>query len=273
MLDAIRADLAIIKERDPAARGTLEILLCYPGFHALVLHRLSHRLWRLRLPLLPRLLSQLSRLLTGVEIHPGARIGRGVFIDHGMGVVIGETSVVGDQCLLYQGVTLGGTGKEHGKRHPTLMNNVVVGAGAKVLGAITVGANTRIGAGSVLLRDVEPDSTVVGIPGRVIHQSGARIDPLAHSALPDAEARVIRNLMERIDALETELARTQSCLRELAAGRPLGDPCMGQSQNLRDREILEFIGDPVVADGEARPDQPAPLVSDPDRGDRGVPRS
>lgn len=243
---AIRADLAIIKERDPAARGTLEILLCYPGFHAVTLHRLSHRLWCLPLPLAPllaRMLSQLGRLLTGVEIHPGARIGQGVFIDHGMGVVIGETAVVGDNCLLYQGVTLGGTGKQHGKRHPSLMNNVVVGAGAKVLGAITVGSNTRIGAGSVLLRDVGPDSTVVGIPGRVIHQSGVRIDPLAHSALPDAEARVIRNLMERIDTLENELSRTQACLRELAAGRPLAEPCTGRSQNLRDREILEFLGE------------------------------
>jgi serine O-acetyltransferase len=246
LLQALRADLAIIKERDPAARSTLEILLCYPGFHALTLHRLSHRLWQLRLPLAPllaRLLSQLGRLFTGVEIHPGARIGQGVFIDHGMGVVIGETSVIGDQCLLYQGVTLGGTGKQHGKRHPTLKNNVVVGAGAKVLGAITVGANTRIGAGSVLLRDVEADSTVVGIPGRVIHQSGVRIDPLAHSALPDAEARVIRNLMERIDTLENELARTQACLREVAAGRPLAETCTGRSQNLKDREILEFLGD------------------------------
>ncbi len=246
MLKAIRSDLAIIRERDPAARGSFEILLCYPGLHALVLHRVSHRLWGSRLPLLPllaRLLSQLGRLLTGVEIHPGARIGTGVFIDHGMGVVIGETSVVGDRCLLYQGVTLGGTGKQHGKRHPTLAENVVVGAGAKVLGAIHVGANTRIGAGSVVLRDVEADSTVVGIPGRVIHQSGVRIDPLAHSALPDAEARVIRNLMERIDALENELARTQACLREVAAGRPLAEPCAGEAQNLRDREILEFLGD------------------------------
>ena len=243
MLDSVRADLAIIKERDPAARGTLEILLCYPGFHALVVHRLSHRLWRLGLPLLPRLLSQLSRALTGVEIHPGARIGRGVFIDHGMGVVVGETAVIGNNCLLYQGVTLGGTGKAHGKRHPTLEDNVVVGAGAKVLGAITVGSNTRIGAGSVLLRDVASDSTVVGIPGRVIHQSGVRIDPLAHSALPDAEANVIRNLMERIDALEGELARTQACLRELAAGRPLLEPCRGEAQNLKDREILEFLGE------------------------------
>jgi len=243
VLRAIRADLAIIRERDPAARGVLEILLCYPGFHALVLHRFSHRLWTLGVPLVPRLMSQVARLFTGVEIHPGARIGKGVFIDHGMGVVIGETAVIGDLCLLYQGVTLGGTGKQVGKRHPTLMENVVVGAGAKVLGAISVGANTRIGAGSVLVRDVGPDSTVVGIPGRVIHQSGVRIDPLAHSALPDAEARVIRNLMERIDSLETELARTQACLRDVAAGKPIGETCRGESQNLKDREILEFLGD------------------------------
>ena len=240
---AMAADLAIITERDPAARSTLEILLCYPGFHALVMHRISHRLWRLRVPLVPRLLSQVARLLTGIEIHPGARIGRGVFIDHGMGVVIGETSVIGDHCLLYQGVTLGGTGKQHGKRHPTLKENVVVGAGAKVLGAITVGANTRIGAGSVLLRDVASDSTVVGIPGRVIHQSGVRIDPLAHSALPDAEASVIRNLMERIDNLESQVGQLQSCLQEVAAGRPLLEACAGKAQNLRDREILEFLGE------------------------------
>ncbi|MEB3308304.1 MAG: serine O-acetyltransferase [Cyanobacteriota bacterium] len=243
MLPALAADLAIIKERDPAARGTLEILLCYPGLHALSLHRLSHRLWRLGVPLIPRALSQLGRLLTGIEIHPGATIGRGVFIDHGMGVVIGETAVIGNRCLLYQGVTLGGTGKVHGKRHPTLQENVVVGAGAKVLGAITVGANTRIGAGSVVLRNVEADCTVVGIPGRVIHQSGVRIDPLAHSALPDTEARVIRNLMERIDLLEDELAQTQACLRKLAAGQPLQETCRGESQNLKDREILEFLGD------------------------------
>ena len=245
ILQAMAADLAIIKERDPAARSTLEILLCYPGFHALVMHRISHRLWRLSVPLLPRLLSQVGRLFTGIEIHPGARIGRGVFIDHGMGVVIGETAVIGNHCLLYQGVTLGGTGKQHGKRHPTLKENVVVGAGAKVLGAITVGANTRIGAGSVLLRDVASDSTVVGIPGRVIHQSGVRIDPLAHSALPDAEARVIRNLMERIDNLESQVSQLQGCLREVAAGRPLLEACAGKAQNLRDREILEFLGEGI----------------------------
>jgi len=245
MLDPIRADLAIIRERDPAARGPLEILLCYPGFQAITLHRLSHRLWRSRLPLklVARVLSQVGRSLTGVEIHPGATIGRGVFIDHGMGVVIGETAEIGDRCLLYQGVTLGGTGKEHGKRHPTLASNVVVGAGAKVLGAIQVGANTRIGAGSVVVRDVENDCTVVGIPGRVIHQSGVRINPLAHSALPDAEANVIRNLMERIDQLEGQVGTLQACLKAVANGRPLSDVCRGESQNLKDREILEFLGE------------------------------
>ena len=245
MLDQIRADLAIIRERDPAARGWLEILFCYPGFHAISLHRFSHRLWTCRLPLklVARGLSQLARGLTGIEIHPGARIGHSVFIDHGMGVVIGETAEVGNHCLLYQGVTLGGTGKEHGKRHPTLAENVVVGAGAKVLGAITIGANTRIGAGSVVVRDVDDDCTVVGIPGRVIHQSGVRINPLAHSALPDAEANVIRNLMERIDELEGTVANLQRCLREVAEGRQLRNICRGESQNLKDREILEFLGE------------------------------
>jgi len=256
MLDTIRAQLATIRERDPAARSSLEILLCYPGLHALALHRLSNRLWRLGVPLLPRLISQFGRWITGIEIHPGARIGKGVFIDHGMGLVIGETAVVGNYCLLYQGVTLGGTGKMHGKRHPTLEDNVVVGAGAKVLGAITVGTNTRIGAGSVLLRNVAADSTVVGIPGRVIHQSGVKIDPLAHSALPDAEARVIRNLMERIDTLESELARTQACLREVAAGRPLLEACGGVAQNLKDREILEFLGEGSVGKDEQSLSQP-----------------
>ena len=245
MFKQIRADLAVIRDRDPAARGPLEILLCYPGFQAITVHRLSHRMWHSRLPLkLPaRLLSQLSRGLTGIEIHPGARIGNGVFIDHGMGVVIGETAEAGDRCLLYQGVTLGGTGKESGKRHPTLASNVVVGAGAKVLGALTIGTNTRIGAGSVVVRDVEANCTVVGIPGRVIHQSGVRINPLAHSALPDAEANVIRNLMERIDQLESQVGLLQTCLKSVAAGRSINDVKAGQAQNLKDREILEFLGE------------------------------
>ena len=160
-----------------------------------------------------------------------------------MGVVIGETAEIGPRCLLYQGVTLGGTGKDHGKRHPTLSENVVVGAGAKVLGAITIGTNTRIGAGSVVVRDVESDCTVVGIPGRVIHQSGVRINPLAHSALPDAEANVIRNLMERIDELESAVSSLQRCLQERSQDRTLQEEFQGESQNLKDREILEYLGE------------------------------
>ena len=243
MLKSIKADLAIIKERDPAARGLLEILLCYPGFHALAIHRISNKLWISGFPLLPRVLSQITRSLTGVEIHPGAKIGTGVFIDHGMGVVIGETAEIGNRCLLYQGVTLGGTGKDHGKRHPTLLENVVVGAGAKVLGGITIGANTRIGAGSVVVRDVEGDSTVVGIPGRVLHQSGVKINPLAHSALPDTEAKVIRNLMERIDQLESYVSVLQNSLKDISEGKTPKKTFSGASQNLKDKEIIEFIGE------------------------------
>ena len=216
MLNTFKSDIAIIKERDPAARGILEILLCYPGFQAISIHRFTHALWKYKLPIIPRLLSQLNRSLTGIEIHPGAKIGKRVFIDHGMGVVIGETAEIGDNCLLYQGVTLGGTGKSHGKRHPTLKRNVVIGAGAKVLGSITVGANTRIGAGSVVVRSVDSNSTVVGVPGRVVHQSGVKINPLAHSALPDAEANVIRNLMDRIDQLENQINRLQKTVQSMA---------------------------------------------------------
>ena len=243
MLNSIRSYVAIIKERDPAARGFLEILLCYPGFHALALHRISHNLWLNRVPLIPRLLSQFSRAVTGIEIHPGAKIGKGVFIDHGMGVVIGETSEIGNRCLLYQGVTLGGTGKEHGKRHPTLAENVVVGAGAKILGAIIVGQNTRIGAGSVVVRDVEAESTVVGIPGRVVHKSGVKVNPLAHSALPDTEADVIRNLMERIDYLENQLASYQNLMKDLNGGKPTKTINLGKAQNLKDKEIIEYLGE------------------------------
>ena len=242
MLKIIKADFSIIKERDPAARGFLEIVFCYPGFQALVVHRISHKLWNLKLPLVPRLLSQITRFLTGVEIHPGAKIGKAVFIDHGMGVVIGETSEIGNRCLLYQGVTLGGTGKENGKRHPTLEANVVIGAGAKVLGAIIVGTNTRIGAGSVVVRDVEADSTVVGIPGRVVHQSGVKINPLAHSALPDTEGNVIRNLMERIDELENQVINFQEIIRNSNIGINDKNFHQGESQNLKDKEIIEFIG-------------------------------
>ena len=244
MFRSLKSDFAIIKERDPAARGTWEIIFCYPGFQALVMHRISHKLWRNKLPLLPRIISHFTRFLTGVEIHPGARIGKGVFIDHGMGVVIGETSEIGDRCLLYQGVTLGGTGKESGKRHPTLEANVVVGAGAKVLGGIYVGTNTRIGAGSVVVKNVEANSTVVGIPGRIVHQSGVKINPLAHSALPDTEANVLRNLMERIDQLESDILGLQDLVQNMNI-RTKEDIIIGESQSLRDKEIIEFIGDEV----------------------------
>ena len=242
MFKVIKSDFTIIKERDPAARGFLEILLCYPGFQALVLHRISHKLWKYKLPLIPRVLSQLTRNITGIEIHPGATIGRGVFIDHGMGVVIGETSEIGDRCLLYQGVTLGGTGKDCGKRHPTLEENVVVGAGAKVLGAINIGSNTRIGAGSVVVKNVEKNSTVVGIPGRVVHQSGVKINPLAHSALPDAEGNVIKNLMDRIDHLENHIMGLQDLIEKDSISKKTKEVFISESQSLKDKEIIDFIG-------------------------------
>ncbi len=245
MFRSLKADFAIIKERDPAARGVWEIIFCYPGFQALVMHRISHKLWKCNLPLFPRLISHFTRFFTGVEIHPGARIGKGVFIDHGMGVVIGETSEIGDRCLLYQGVTLGGTGKESGKRHPTLESNVVVGAGAKVLGGISVGTNTRIGAGSVVVKNVAANSTVVGIPGRIVHQSGVKINPLAHSALPDTEANVLRNLMERIDQLESDILGLQDLVVNIQTNRKKEDIIIGESQNIRDKEIIEFIGDDI----------------------------
>ena len=242
MIKLIKSDFKIIKERDPAARGFLEIVLCYPGFQALVLHRISHKLWNYKLPLIPRVLSQLTRNITGIEIHPGAKIGRGVFIDHGMGVVIGETSEIGDRCLLYQGVTLGGTGKDSGKRHPTLQENVVVGAGAKVLGAIKIGSNTRIGAGSVVVKNVEKNSTVVGIPGRVVHQSGVNINPLAHSALPDAEGSVIKNLMDRIDHLENHIIGLQDLIEKTNIPTKKKQILINESQSLRDKEIIDFLG-------------------------------
>ncbi|MFB2918192.1 MULTISPECIES: serine O-acetyltransferase [Aerosakkonema] len=208
-MQAILADFRIIFERDPAARNWLEVLLCYPGFHALCLHRIAHSLHIRKVSLIPRLISHIGRFLTGIEIHPGATIGKGTFIDHGMGVVIGETAIVGEYALIYQGVTLGGTGKETGKRHPTLGNNVVVGAGAKVLGNIKIGDNVRIGAGSIVLRDVPADCTVVGIPGRIVSKQGKGC-PLEHGKLPDPEATVIRSLVSRIEQLEEQLKNLQA---------------------------------------------------------------
>jgi len=174
-LQSMREDVAAVFERDPAARSYLEVLLCYPGLHALWAHRINHWLWRIDLRFLARWLSQWARWFTGIEIHPGAQIGRRLFIDHGMAVVIGETSIVGDDVTLYQGVTLGGTGKEKGKRHPTIGNGVVIGTGAKILGNITVGDNCRVGAGSVVLRSIPDNSTIVGVPGHIVLRNGRRV--------------------------------------------------------------------------------------------------
>lgn len=212
MLDTLRTDFQVIFERDPAARNWLEVVFCYPGLHALWLYRLAHWLHHLQLPFVPRLISQIARMLTGIEIHPGAAIGKGAFIDHGMGVVIGETAIIGDYVLLYQGITLGGTGKETGKRHPTLGDNVVVGAGAKVLGNIQIGSNVRIGAGSVVLKNVPPDSTVVGIPGRVVHRQDLASSPLDHCGIPDPEGDVIRSLLSRVEQLEMQIQQHSSQL-------------------------------------------------------------
>ena len=203
-LTTLRADFQIIFDRDPAANNWLEVLICYPGVHALALHRVASWLWHNRVPLLPRFISHLGRFLTGIEIHPGAAIGKGVFIDHGMGVVIGETAIIGDYCLIYQNVTLGGTGKQTGKRHPTLGKNVVVGTGAKVLGNINIGNDVRVGAGSIVLRDVPNDCTVVGVPGRIVSRTG-RGCPLEHGKLPDPEAKIIRSLLDRLESLEQKI--------------------------------------------------------------------
>lgn len=209
LLTTIREDIASALERDPAAKSKLEIVLCYSGLHAVWLYQLNHRLWHHGWRVLARWLSQVTRWLTGIEIHPAAQIGRRLFIDHGMGVVIGETAIVGDDVTLYQGVTLGGTGKEHGKRHPTIASNVTIGAGAKVLGNITVGENSRVGAGSVVLQDVPDNSTVVGVPGHVIFRNGKRVvitdpkqikDPLSEALM--ALGSQVNVLIQRVRQLE-----------------------------------------------------------------------
>jgi serine O-acetyltransferase len=210
---SMREDIASVFERDPAAKSTLEVLLCYSGLHVLWFYRADHWLWNHGMRLLARWLSQVARLLTAIEIHPGAQIGRRLFIDHGMGVVIGETSIVGDDVTLYQGVTLGGTGKETGKRHPTIGNGVVIGAGARVLGNIRVGDNCRVGAGSVVLRDVPDNSTIVGVPGHIVFRNGKRVvitdpkqinDPLS-AALASVATQVkdLRHRVQRLEGLES----------------------------------------------------------------------
>ncbi len=207
-ISKVKEDIKVIYENDPAAKNLLEVILCYPGLHALVAYRFAHRLYKWNIPLVPRVISYLTRIITGIEIHPGAEIGRRFFIDHGEGVVIGETTIIGDDVLIYQQVTLGGTGKESGKRHPTLGNNVIVGAGAKVLGNITIGDNVRIGAGSVVVEDVPEHSTVVGIPGRVVHR--AVIDKqgnLMHNRIPDPIKCEINKLKAEMEILKEKLDR------------------------------------------------------------------
>lgn len=239
MLTTLKTDFRIIFERDPAARSWLEVLFCYPGLQAIFFHRLAHSLYQSRIPFIPRLISHIARFLTGIEIHPGAALGQGVFIDHGMGVVIGETAIVGDYSLIYQGVTLGGTGKETGKRHPTLGENVVVGAGAKVLGNIQIGSNVRIGAGSVVLRNVPSDCTVVGVPGRIVYRGGEKVGPLDHDRLPDSEAEAIRSLVDRIEVLEQQLQELKQSPEPLVAAYVASSPRL--SCRLSDKAVEQFL--------------------------------
>lgn len=204
MFNLIREDIQSVLDRDPAARNTLEVLVCYPGLHAIWAHRLSHRLWRSRLKLFARWISQLTRGITGIEIHPGARIGRNLFIDHGMGVVIGETAEVGSNVTIYHGVTLGGTSLHKTKRHPTIEDHVVIGAGAKVLGAITIGANSRVGANAVVVKSTPPNSVVVGVPGQVVVKSTppAEKADLEHGRLPDTIGETLAALIAHVESLE-----------------------------------------------------------------------
>lgn len=202
----LKEEIEVVFERDPAARNIWEVLFCYPGFHAIIGHRINHFLYNKRLYFLARLLSQLNRFLTGIEIHPGAKIGRRFFIDHGMGVVIGETTEIGDDVTIYQGVTLGGTGKEKGKRHPTIGSHVMIGAGAKVLGSFTVGDHVKIGAGAVVNREVPPNATVVGVPGKIVIQDGVRVEmDLNHHQLPDPVGNMLICMQKRFEEVETRL--------------------------------------------------------------------
>jgi serine O-acetyltransferase len=206
MFREIRHDIQSALEKDPAARSSLEVLFCYSGLHAIILHRFAHALWRWQLKLTARFVSQIARGLTGVEIHPAAKIGPGLFIDHGMGVVIGETAEIGENVLIYQGVTLGGTGKETGKRHPTIGNNVVLGVGSKILGSITIGNDAIVGAGAVVLKSVPPDSTAVGIPARIVREGGQLVKDLHHELMPDPMTKVLQQLNERINKMERQVA-------------------------------------------------------------------
>ena len=226
MFKQIREDIHAVFDRDPAAKSTIEVIFCYPGLHAIWAHRISHYLYERQYFVLARLVSHIARFLTGIEIHPGAKIGKGFFIDHGMGTVIGETAEIGRNVTVYQGVTLGGTGKEKGKRHPTIGDNVVVATGAKILGSFTVGNDSKIGAGSVVLSEVPPHSTVVGIPGRVVYRFGKKVetcedvvdpDNLAHNDLPDPVEEMLRCLQQHLNRLDEKVNRIEK-------NQPKNDP-------------------------------------------------
>ena len=225
MLSLIREDVATVMEHDPAAKSRLEVFLCYSGLHAVWSYRINHWLWNQNFFLLGRLLSQFARFLTGVEIHPGAQIGRRLFIDHASGVVIGETAIVGDDVTLYQGVTLGGTGKEQGKRHPTIEDGVVAGSGAKILGNITVGKNSRIGAGSVVLRSVPEDSTVVGVPGHIIFREGKRVVITDPKQINDP-------LSEALASVVTEVNKLRERVQQLEGAEAKGEPLSASLQRI-----------------------------------------
>ncbi len=213
MIKMLKEDIQAVFDRDPAARSSLEVILTYSGLHAIWFHRMSRWFWKCKWYTFARIISQIARFITGIEIHPGAVIGKNLFIDHGMGVVIGETCEIGDNVTLYQGVTLGGTGKEKGKRHPTIGNNVLIASGAKVLGSMNIGDNSKIGAGSVVLQEVPPNSTVVGIPGRIVAQNGVKVtNDLDQVNLPDPVAEMIRSMQQEIDELKQKLEEVKGGL-------------------------------------------------------------
>jgi serine O-acetyltransferase len=235
-------NIKVIRKFDPAAKSYLEIILCYPGLHAIWLHKISHFLFKLKIPLFPRMTNYFTRFLTGIDIHPGAQIEDGVFIDHGTGVVIGETTIIGSGSLIFQGVTLGGTGKESGKRHPTIGRNVVIGAGAKILGNILIEDHVRVGAGSVVMRNVPAGSTVVGIPGKVVKgmdKSDSTEQMLDHDQMPDPIAKVFSVLLERVETQQQLINKLFEKQKRLEGGTTI--PSKMESKSDDDKMIQEFI--------------------------------
>jgi serine O-acetyltransferase len=247
ILEWLKEDVQTVFRKDPAARSTLEVLCCYPGLHAVWLHRLAHWLWRKRLRLLGRLVSHVSRWLTGIEIHPGAEIGRRFFVDHGMGVVIGETAQIGEDVLLYQGVVLGGTSLQKGKRHPTLGNDVVVGTGAAILGPITIGDGAKIGAGSVVVRPVQAGATVVGVPARPTGRAEAQrpaVD-LRHGDLPDPVVRAISESLERSSRLEARIRELETAIASLAPAELVAKAVSATTPENLETQIREALGEVI----------------------------